>query len=99
MATLGRQAKRIYQLDPLGKKQRREHGGAGFSQNGQLAQCFPVVMPLFLSYPMSVNYRSQSRKWSQMVGESTKRSSRTDSASFLESFCTFTDHLAHSLWG
>jgi hypothetical protein len=57
-----------------------------------------MVMPLFLFYPMSVDYRSQGQKWSQMVGESTKRSSTTDSASFSESFCTFTDHPAHILW-
>ena len=38
-----------------------------------------LVMPLFLSYPMPVDCRSQSRKWSQIVGESTKRSSRTES--------------------
>jgi hypothetical protein len=57
-----------------------------------------MVMPLFLFYPMPVDYRSQGRKWSQMVGESTKRSSTTDSASFPESFCTLTDHPAHILW-
>jgi hypothetical protein len=45
-----------------------------------------MVMPLFLFYPMPVDYRSQGRKWSQMVGESTKRSSIADSASFPSRF-------------
>ena len=57
-----------------------------------------MVMPLFLFYPVPVDHRLQGRKWSQMAGESTKRSSTTDSASFSESFCTLTDHPAHILW-
>ena len=57
-----------------------------------------MVVPLFLFYPTPVDCRLQGRKWSQMVGESTKRSSTTDSASFPESFCTLTDHPAHILW-
>ena len=57
-----------------------------------------MVMPLFLSYPIPVDYRSQGQKCSQMVGESTKRFSATDSASFPKSFCTLTDHPAHILW-
>ena len=36
----GRRTKGIYQLDPLGKKQRHEHGGAESAEYGQLAQCF-----------------------------------------------------------